>query len=241
MRRAINCGLALLWAFAFACGPDLRAQDSVSGATAASDPADAAAISVPSSTRPSALVPAAAPAVLPPLTFGGRFEDYLFRAYGPLTLLGAGFSAGVAELRNDPSPWGRGGSAFGRRYASLAGRNAISQTIQFGLGALDGEDPRYHRSLRHGFWGRGWDAAVQALVPYKVNGTRTFAFSRVGGWFGSGLISNYWYPAGVDTTGDGMVRGATMIASDVGTNMFREFWPDVKRKYLRRKIGSPKP
>jgi hypothetical protein len=219
MRLTVICAVTLL------CWLDLHAQNNAPGLP---NPPDA-----PGSTPE--------PAALPPLTLGGRFDDYLFRAYGPFTLLGAGFSAGVAQLRNYPSPWGRSDAAFGKRYASLAGRNAISETIQFGLGALDGEDPRYHASKRHGVWARGVDAAVQALVPYKMNGSRTFAYSRLAGWFGSGLISEYWYPHGTNTAGDGLARGATMIASDVGNNEFREFWPDVKRKFFHHKARSSKP
>lgn len=220
MRLAIICAVVLL------CGSGLCAQDSTSG----QPPTPSGSVS-----------PAPAPPPLPPLTARVRLEGYFYRAYGPFTLLGAGLTAGIAQIENDPGAWGRTGAGFGRRYGSLVGRNAISESIQLGLDALDGEDPRYHPSRRHGIVARGFDSAIQAFVPYKVHGGRTFAFSRAAGWFGSGLISNVWYPDGVNSPGDGLVRGTVMIASDVGNNLFWEFWPDVKRKFFHRKAASSKP
>src|SRR5258706_5629979 len=47
-----------------------------------------------------------------------------------------------------PEEWGRGFSGIARRYAQREADVAISNTIEAGLGALWGEDPRYIPSGR---------------------------------------------------------------------------------------------
>jgi hypothetical protein len=217
MRWTIICGLALLF--------DLGLQAQGPRPGQASVPSDSPDLSSPQSQ------PSATP--LPPLTAGTRFKTYLENAYGPLTLAEVALSAGIDQQRNEPPEWEQGGKGYGRRFGSWFGRSTISQTIQLGVGALDGEDPRYHPSKRKG-WARAYDAALQTLIPYKANGGRTFGFSRAAGWLGSGLISNAWYPDRLNTTGDGLVRSLGMIGNDVGTNVLTEFWPDIKKKIFRR-------
>ena len=55
---------------------------------------------------------------------------------------------------NTPSEWGRTWSGVAKRYAEREADVAISNTIEAGLGALWGEDPRYIPSGRKGIWPR---------------------------------------------------------------------------------------
>ncbi|MBI3667034.1 MAG: hypothetical protein HY236_12575 [Acidobacteria bacterium] len=147
----------------------------------------------------------------------------------------AGFSAGFDQLRDEPTEWKQGGQGYGRRFGSWFGRGAIDGTIQSGVAILDGEDPRYRRSTKKGFWARSMAAAFQSMFPYTTRGGRTFAFSRVAGSFSSGFISNAWYPDSLSHTSDALARGARGLGGDVGNAVFLEFWPDIKKKLPHRK------
>jgi hypothetical protein len=181
-----------------------------------------------------AAVPGRDPAPVP-LTVGKRFQIYLKDTYGPLTFLGAGFSGAIDHLRNEPPEWKQGAEGYGRRSGSWFGQVGIKDTIEFGVAALDGEDPRYRRSKRKGVWGRSYDASLQTIFRYRVGGGRTFAFSVAAGALSSGLIANAWYPDSRSSWGDGLVRGSALITGDVGNNLFQEFWPDIKAKIFHRK------
>ncbi|MBI3693800.1 MAG: hypothetical protein HY238_03025 [Acidobacteria bacterium] len=160
---------------------------------------------------------------------------YLSDAYGPLAFPGPAFWAAVDQARNEPFEWKQGGEGYGRRFGSKFGRNGIESTIEFGVGAIHGEDLRYRPSQRKGLLARSYDAAFQTIFPMTTRGRRTLSVARLGGAFGSGLISNAWYPDRRSNWGDGLLRGASALGGDVGVNVFREFWPDIKKKFLHRK------
>ena len=172
---------------------------------------------------------------LPPLTLEKRFQFYLSDAYGPLSYPGPALWAAIDQARNEPFEWKQGGQGYGRRFGSKFGRNGIESTIKLGVGIIDGEDPRYVPSQRKGLLARSYDAAFQTVFPKTTRGGRTLSFARLAGAFGSGLISNAWYPDRQTAWGDGLFRGASSFGGGVGIRVFREFWPDMKKKILHRK------
>ena len=107
----------------------------------------------------------------------------------------------------------------------------ISETIRFGFAAVDGEDPRYHRSEDTGFWPRAQHAVVETFTSETASGRRIPAFSRFAGTYGAAFIANSWYPESRATTGYALRRGSTALASSVGFHLFQEFMP---RKYFKR-------
>ncbi len=173
-----------------------------------------------------------------PLTLHRRFRVYLEDTYSPLTLAGSGFSAAISHWSDEPPEWQQRAPGFARRYGSWFGQAAIKDTIEFGVAALDGEYPRYCASKRKGIWARSYDAMAQTIFPYKAKGGRMFAVSGVLGSFSSGLISNAWYPDSGNNWRDGLVRGAGLFGGDVASNLFHEFWPDIKSKVFRRKATA---
>ncbi len=213
MRSLVACGGVLLAGFG------LRAQEA----------------QPEKSVDPPALIgPASQVSPLPPLTMGKRVKIYAWEACGPQTFAGVALSAAFDQWRNEPPEWRQGGEGFGRRYGSWFGRNAIKETIQFGVAAVDGEDTRYRPSRRKDLLGRSYDAAVQTMFPYTTRGGRTLAVSRLAGAFGSGFISDAWYPDSRTNPGDAAARGATLLSGDVLNNLLYEFWPDIKKKVLHR-------
>jgi hypothetical protein len=60
------------------------------------------------------------------------------------------------------------------------------------------------------------------------------AFSRFAGVYGAAFIANAWEPPSQADAGHALQRGSTALASSVGWHIVEEFWPDIRRKVLRR-------
>ena len=169
-----------------------------------------------------------------PLSVRQKLELYARSTYGPTAFLGSAASAGVRQWLDSPPEWGQGAEGYGRRFASVAGRRTIKKTIQFGVGAALGEDPRYFRSEKAGAFPRAWHAIAHTFVVRRDDGTKTFATSRFAGAFAAGFISNTWHPERLSDTNHALSRAGLTIASDAGSNLLKEFWPDLKRVLRRR-------
>ena len=164
------------------------------------------------------------------LTLGERFRIYRTSLLRPYTVVGPAFGAGIGQWEDEPPEWGQGGEGYARRFASGMARSVISESIRFGVAAIDGEDPRYHRSQEIGFWNRTRHVFVETFTSRTANGTRIPAYSRFAGTYGAAFIANTWYPDSRATAGYALRRGSTALASSLGLHMFEEFVP---RKYFK--------
>jgi hypothetical protein len=163
------------------------------------------------------------------LTLPGRFRIYGRSVFSPETIVGAALVAGVDQADNEPPGWHQGGDAFGKRFGSAVGRQVISDTIRFGVAAIDGEDPRYFVSQDRGVWARTRHAIVSTFVSQTSSGRSIPAFSRFAGDYGAAFIENAWYPPDRATAGYAAERGSEALGIDVGLNLAREFVPLFRR------------
>ena len=115
------------------------------------------------------------------LTFGERARIYRNSLISPETVIGPAFGAAISQWEHTPPEWREGGEGYGLRFASGLGRHVISQSIEFGVAAADGEDPRYFRSEDRRFWARTRHAIVSTVVSRTATGRRIPAFSRFAG------------------------------------------------------------
>lgn len=162
------------------------------------------------------------------LTFGKRARIYSHEVFGPETIVGPAFGAGIGQWEDEPPGWNEGGAGYGKRFGSGVARHTIAQTIRFGFAAADGEDPRYFPSDDKGFWGRTRHAIVSIFVSQTSSGSRIPAFSRFAGTYGAAFISKEWYPANRATAEYAARRGSTALASSVGFHLLREFVPQFR-------------
>jgi hypothetical protein len=177
------------------------------------------------------LIPSPAPAP----AANGNVDYYLKHTYGPKAFVKAGGSAAWSQWRDTPVEWGQGGDGYGRRLASSHGRRVIKNTIDLGVANLRGEVLRYSRCQCDGFWARTRHALKYTFLRQASSGGgTTLAFGRIAGSYGSGMASLLWYPDSRNNLGDGFRRGTTCLGFDVSKNVFREFWPDIKKKLFRR-------
>lgn len=135
---------------------------------------------------------------------------------------------------NQPEEWGRGFRGIGERYAQREADVAISSTIEAGLGAFWGEDPRYIRSGRRGIGARARYAIKTAFVAPRGDGHLAPAWGRYAGNTINNVIENAWLPPSATTPGQTIYRSALGFLTRIGSNAWEEFWPDVQRRLQRR-------
>jgi hypothetical protein len=97
------------------------------------------------------------------------------------------------------------------------------------------QDPRYFRrgSGQGGVWSRVGYSASRVLVARNDNGKWAFNYSEVSGNAIGAAIGNAYYP-GERRLGDNIQRFYSQMATDAFSQILKEFWPDIKRKYFSR-------
>jgi hypothetical protein len=160
-----------------------------------------------------------------PLTLGEKYRIALDRSVDPVEFLRVALGAGLDQARNYPREWGQGWDAFGVRTASGFGQQLVGEQIEFGVWAMDHEDPRHQRSGLHGIWPRTRYAVIHTFVSTRDGGGEIPAYSRFAGDYGAGFISREWYPQRFHNFPQGFEAGSVSLGLDVGLNVAREFLP----------------
>ena len=147
----------------------------------------------------------------------------------------AGLFSTLYQLEDQNHSFGQGMAGYGKRFGSAYGDQMIGNMFQEGIiPALFHQDPRYFRlgegSKRH----RTFYALSRVMVARMDSGHQTFNFSEWGGAAAAAAISNAYYP---DTrnANDNLERLLTSVATDAFSNVAKEFWPDIKHYFQRRR------
>jgi hypothetical protein len=112
---------------------------------------------------------------------------------------------------------------YGKRYASGFGRNAIQQTVTYGLDEAFHLDSGFERSRREGFLPRLKDALLQNVTSRTRSGKRVISAPRfVGVYTGAIVAHETWYPERYSYK-DGLRSGSMTLLTGFGINVFREF------------------
>lgn len=165
------------------------------------------------------------------MTSHERLGNYVSGLVSYETILASAAGGGLTQATNTPKEWGGGAEAYGKRVGDIFAQCAISGTLEYGISAALHEDNRYFASGDTGFLRRAKYAVMSALLARHDDGSRSLSFSRIGGAAGASFISREWQPRSTNSAGDGAVAFGFNIGSQAGFNIFREFWPDMKRRF----------
>jgi hypothetical protein len=163
-----------------------------------------------------------------PLTQNERFHKYLLGLVSVESALRAAAAAGVRQAEGSPKEWGQGAEGYGERFGNSFAQHIVNQTLRYGISAALHEDNRYLVSGQTGFFRRTKYAIKSTFLARHDDGNQYFSFSRIGGDAGAAFISGIWQPRSSTSAGDGATSFGITMAADVGFNVFREFWPDLK-------------
>ena len=172
-----------------------------------------------------------APSAVKPLTAGGKLKVAALDAVNPIRIVGAAVSAGIAQA-SDPYPeWGDGGEGYAKRFGAAVADEASGHIFKgFVFPALLRTDPRYFRKDHGSAGGRIGYAVTRVFVTRTDSGHQTFNASEFLGAASSAALSTTYYPRSGSSTNDAISRAGLGVASDMGWNVFKEFWPDIKHK-----------
>jgi len=169
-----------------------------------------------------------------PLTPGEKTRLYLNSSVGALSVFTGAFSAGISQAIDSVPEWGQGMEGYGKRFASSLGRKAVEKTTRHGLKILLREDPRFFYSDRHGIRPRTLHAIGEVFVAHTDHGGTRPNYSNFAGIASGIYISRQWHPENRRNASDYIQDAAVSIGIQSAKNVFTEFWPDIKKKVLKR-------
>jgi hypothetical protein len=173
-------------------------------------------------------------AVYSPITVKQKFSIASKDSFDyPLLMLG-GVVSGIGQWTDENPSFGQGAAGFARRfgtsYADQAIGNMMSEAI---FPSFLHEDPRYFRRGYGSKWSRTFYAASRVFVTRTDAGNWRFNYSEVLGNATAVAISNAYYPDNRDV-GANAAKLGQQIAIDAVSQVLKEFWPDIKRKFFQR-------
>lgn len=152
-----------------------------------------------------------------------RFKRYLNGMFGPMALGRSIAGAGISTWRNSPEEWGPHWEGFGRRFASNVGKNAIKQTITFGLDESLKLDSHFYRSKSKSTSARITNALISPFTARTASGKRVFGFPRIVGTYTANIIATEtWYPDRYSYK-DGLKNGTISLGFNAAFNLVKEF------------------
>jgi len=149
----------------------------------------------------------------------------------PLIGLGAAY-AGLYQLDDSHPQFGQGFKGYLRRFGTSYCDQVVGNMFSEGLFPIVlHEDPRYFRLgeglKRH----RAVYAFTRIFITRTDTGARTFNYAEVVGNGAATLVGWSYYTDTRDAP-DYFQAFGTQLATDAISQVLKEFWPDVKRRYF---------
>jgi hypothetical protein len=160
-----------------------------------------------------------------------KFDLFISNSFEPVSFVGAGFNSAIAQAENSDAAYGQGMAGYGKRYAA-AFTDSVSGDFfhTFAFPALFRQDPRYYRQLEGSAGHRFGHAVSHVFVARGDSGKRMFNFSEWLGTVSAAALANTYHPGNKRGAGPVAQRSGISIASDMGFDVLREFWPEIVHK-----------
>jgi hypothetical protein len=174
---------------------------------------------------------------VPPLTVGQKFKVELRSTVDWGQFAWYGVLSGLSQAENSEPGYGQGWQGYGKRYGAAVADGSIEN---FMVGAVMTsvfrQDPRYFELGKGGFWHRTFYSMSRIVVTRGDSGNNQFNASEIFGSAISAGISTYSYhPHDDKTLSNTASVWGTQIAYDTLSLVVKEFWPDIRRKIIRKK------
>lgn len=171
----------------------------------------------------------------PALTGEEKFQNRAASVVGLRGWLGTAVGAGLGTAFDVPKEWDTHISGYGLRYASGIGVNLTHQAFAFGLDYALHEDPRYFPSEERGFKPRLMNVLKQSVISRRDDGSDGVAYSRLVSAFASAQVAGAWQPPSNQGVGNGLERGALILAGESAINFLQEFVPFTRPASMRHR------
>ncbi|MGB9234861.1 MAG: hypothetical protein WCC04_10640 [Terriglobales bacterium] len=176
-----------------------------------------------------------------------KIHNYLFDAFGPYPIVGAGLAAGINQMQNTPPEWRQGANGYGKRFGSDFGIAAVTTTTRYGLSEAFHEDTLYYRCECKGVFPRLQHAVISTFTARRgENGHRVFSVPDLIAPYAGTMTAVYgWYPGRYDYK-DAFRMGNYSLLGYIGANISLEFLYSgphslLSRMHLNNGHGAPDP
>lgn len=166
-----------------------------------------------------------------PLTVSQKAGLWVKNSVSPSAFLGAAAGAGIGQATNSPSGYGQGAEGYGKRFGSLMATHATTEFAgTFVIPSIARQDPRYFVHGQGTFGQRLGHALSRVVVAPNDNGGYGFNWGGVFGPLVGETVANTYLPVREQTGARTAQRYGTELAVKAGTNVLREFWPDIFKR-----------
>jgi hypothetical protein len=173
-----------------------------------------------------------------PLSLKQKYVYSINEIFGIAPLLGAVAHAALDQAGVQPAQWGKTPDSFAIRAASRFGDRLMRHSLEFGVRALDHEDPRYFRSGEGSGFRRAGYAVVHTFLVRRDTGGNMPAYSLFVTDYTMPFVVRQWHPDRYHTL-DAVEAGTLAVGIGIASNLFNEFWPDLKKKLPGRLSREP--
>ena len=157
---------------------------------------------------------------------------------GPLYIIG-GILAGIYQWEDQNPSFGQGMKGFAHRYVTpFAGQSMGNMMTEGVMPGLLHQDPRYFRRGSGSTKSRLGYALTRIFVCNNDKGNWTFDASELLGNAAGAAISNAYYPD-TRTVHDNVRKLGIQLGTDTLSQVAKEFWPDIKRKWFSKYHKDP--
>jgi len=170
-----------------------------------------------------------------PLTTQEKFQIAREDSFDRGTVILAAAFAGYAQFTNADPSFGQGVKGYGRylgtSYGDFVIGNYMSEAI---YPALLHQDPRYFRRGVGSKWTRLGYSVGQIFWTHTDADRTQFNYSELLGNSTAVAISNAYYPDKRSAANSASKLGM-QIGVDMASNVLKEFWPDMSRRFSRHR------
>lgn len=174
-------------------------------------------------------------------------RNYAFDAFGPYSIAGSAFAAGINQISNAPPEWYQGLKGYGRRLGSDYGIAVVTTTTRYGLSEAFREDAMYYRCECRGVFPRLRHALISTLTARRGDdGHRVFSLPALVAPYAGSMTAVYgWYPSRYGAK-DALRTGSYSLLAYAGGNIGLEFFYSgphslLSRMHLNNAHGAPNP
>jgi hypothetical protein len=160
-----------------------------------------------------------------------KFILFVRDTFDPISFFEASFNAGLDQASNRDPTFGQGAEGYGRRFgADFAGQTTWRFFTDFAYPTIFSEDPRYYRLIHGSGRQRLFHALEHTFVAQRDSGKHMFNFSQWLGTVTAVAFNDVYHPGNERGLTPALRVSGYALASGMGFDVLREFWPDIARK-----------
>lgn len=172
---------------------------------------------------------------LPPLSLKEKFWLATQDSFDYTSFAVVAAQAGINLALNSNPEFHHGARGYGRYYwhefTDQAAGNYMTEAI---FPAVLHEDPRYYTLFHGNFFRRAGYAVSRLFITRNDAGRNTFNISEIFGNGAAAALSDFYYPGQERTWSKTSNKWFTQLGLDGATNIFQEFWPDIRHGLFHR-------